>query len=1016
MPILTFKNMLVLKGGMQTLFKTSCIIFLFSFAFSSAAAQEVPDSKGRDFWLTFLPNYHNNRTADDPRLRFGDSLYIFVAASEPTTGVITYRNRFGKEFTENFAINDPANIYTFRVSYYDFELLGLNESGEPAIYAENAKAVKHSFHVETSADVTVYALNQAFTTSDAFLVLPTDALGEDYMIMSYNSDRVRNEIPTPSEFAVVATEDNTEITITPQTFIFGETDLPVVKTLNRGEVYLVQANVLDGEWRADLTGTEVSATKPIAVFAGHQRATTPNSYDFDESKSRDHLVEQMPPIDTWGRRAFLIPYPEPRDADDSKNGATDSYRILSGYDGTEVRVNGAIVATINRGEFFEAPLTQPAVVLTSRPSLIAQFKKTSDVPTGPAASKLSDPFMMLIPPSEQFLNSYRFMNAQAYFYDFENGQRIIEPTYVEQFISLVVPTSSIPAVRLDGAPVPAGRFAPIPGSVYSYAAIRMPDGVHTVEADTNIGLYVYGYGLANSYGYIGGMAFRPIDFQPPQITSEEDCFRVSGLMHDSLISSESYIDSVALPERDQRNVDIRFNQFAKDSLSFSAELFNKFSDGEFTIFGMDGAELFARDTFSIPGFTIGTRFIKGSGEIDAIEEEVPENKERCYTVQIFNYGKYPHSISKLGFLKETPEYRFESPAPLIVQPGDTVNISVCFKSDSGSFTDTLYIESTCTSRNVAVLKLNVVSDNQPPTISQARSSCGDIHVLTVSELLQSDMGIASVEVIENTNMTFSFEGNIPVSARLSGLLTDPFKDGFYTIRTIDSMGNVSELRDTIQGFTIAFPGIAVAGDAIVYNENTIGFLSCDSLKISNYGLLPFHFKNPFMLENVYFSVPPAQFPITLQPGEERWINICYRPLETRSDGFKDTLIFAHNCLVKQIPLRGESIATTFSSNANCEVKLRLTTEKVPAAFSLEQNIPNPVQQETSVSFSVKESGPVKIALYDARGMLVTTILNEYYAAGTYEMQFIVKDIPNGIYMYELQAGAERLNRMMLIAK
>jgi hypothetical protein len=279
------------------------------------------------------------------------------------------------------------------------------------------------------------------------------------------------------------------------------------------------------------------------------------------------------------------------------------------------------------------------------------------------------------------------------------------------------------------------------------------------------------------------------------------------------------------------------------------------------------------------------------------------------------------------------------------------------------------------------------------------------------------MGIASVEVLDSTNITFLLKGDFPETLKLTTRLTDPYHDGFYSIEVKDSVGNTRTLSDTIQGFTIAFPEIEASGPAILYRNNSIGFFSCDSLKIRNYGTLPFVFKNAYMLENIYFSVPQSQLPFTLLPGESRQLNVCYRPLETRGDSlFRDTLIFSHNCLVQYIPLEGESREMTYSGDARCDIKLRLTTEKVPAAFLLKQNAPNPVQESTSITFALKDAAPVKITLYDTRGMAIATLLDESKSAGTYELEFIPKDIANGVYMYELQSGETRLNRTMLIAR
>lgn len=994
--------------------------------FTALAQKEYPDSKGKDFWLTFLPNFHNNKFEDDPRMRLGDSLYIFVAATEPTTGKITYTNRRGQQFVRNFSISNVGQIYTFRVEHSDYEILGLNDSGNESANPENGRILQHSFHVETDKDVTVYALNQAYTTSDAFLVLPTDAVGEKYLIMSYNSDKTsQTDLPTPSEFAIVATENGTEITINATKDVFAENSSTINITLNKGDVYLIQANVLGGDWRADLTGSEIIATKPIAVFSGHQRATTPIYFNFGDRKSRDHLVEQMPPIDTWGSSAFLVPYPIPADAKNgSTNAATDSYRVLSGYDSTVIKVNDGIVATLNRGEFFEAPLQSAAVVKTSRPALVAQFKKTSDISAGPPASKLADPFMMLIPPSEQFLNSYRFINAQAIQYtltinDLGTERIFAEKAYKEQYISVVAQNIALPSVRLDNANVPASEFKPIPGSKFSYATLAVSDGVHTIECDSTIGLYVFGYGAANSYGYIGGMSFRPVDFQPPQYIYADECFKTKGLAYDSLISGASYLDVIEFPESEKINVALTLDRFSEDSAYFSAQLNDIYQDGRFVIKAIDGAELTSRDTVDIPGFTISSQFIKSDYSLEEINEEIPPNKERCYTIRLKNYGKFPQEITIGGLSKPTdPEYRQQGSTNFSrLEPGESIDIPICFKSaNEGEFSNTFFIGNRCTERTLASFKHTVVKDKKSPALAAEKAPCGDRHTLEFSEVLKSDMGLQSVEIIEEKNFTFTSEINFPETVRLSGVLTNPYEDGYYAVRAMDSIGNVTEYRDTIQGFTISFPSIASSGAAITYQENPIGVFSCDSLEIKNHGNFPFVFDNIYTLGNTYFSLPQSQFPITLQPGETRRVQVCYRPLESTEGAFRDTLIFSHNCLLQKIPLEGASVATIYSGEANCGVKLRLTTEKVADAFVLKQNVPNPVQQRTSFTFAVAKPGVIKITLYDSRGTVVAVLLDEKRNAGVYDVEFTPGDLPNGIYFYEMQAGATRISRTMVIAQ
>ena len=151
-------------------------------------------------------------------------------------------------------------------------------------------------------------MDQTITTSDAMMVLPTDVLGKRYRVMSYGSDGKLdtngglNINSTPSEFVVTATEDNTAVTIQPRAQVFGNAKLnPIGLTLNRGESFLVQADITTQMLNSDLTGSVVESNKPVAVFAGHQRSSVPIE-NVNNVSSRDYLLEQMLPISVWGTK------------------------------------------------------------------------------------------------------------------------------------------------------------------------------------------------------------------------------------------------------------------------------------------------------------------------------------------------------------------------------------------------------------------------------------------------------------------------------------------------------------------------------------------------------------------------------------------------------------------------------------------------------------------------------------------------------------------------------------------
>lgn len=116
----------------------------------------------------------------------------------------------------------------------------------------------------------------------------------------------------------------------------------------------------------------------------------------------------------------------------------DIFRILATKDGTNVSVVGTQGFTqdftLAKGEFKE--LSIPSNVFTNIESnqaiLVAQYSKgqTSD-------GVISDPFMMLIPPFEQFQNQYTVSTPSVGFN--------------KHFINLAVPISQKDKIDVDGS-------------------------------------------------------------------------------------------------------------------------------------------------------------------------------------------------------------------------------------------------------------------------------------------------------------------------------------------------------------------------------------------------------------------------------------------------------------------------------------------------------------------------------------------------------------------------------------
>jgi hypothetical protein len=59
---------------------------------------------------------------------------------------------------------------------------------------------------------------------------------------------------------------------------------------------------------------------------------------------------------------------------------------------------------------------------------------------------------------------------------------------------------------------------------------------------------------------------------------------------------------------------------------------------------------------------------------------------------------------------------------------------------------------------------------------------------------------------------------------------------------------------------------------------------------------------------------------------------------------------------------------------------------------------------------------VTLAVYDVLGRLITTIVDEYKPAGTYEVKFDAGKLTSGVYFYSLYVNGFRETRKMILNK
>jgi len=84
---------------------------------------------------------------------------------------------------------------------------------------------------------------------------------------------------------------------------------------------------------------------------------------------------------------------------------------------------------------------------------------------------------------------------------------------------------------------------------------------------------------------------------------------------------------------------------------------------------------------------------------------------------------------------------------------------------------------------------------------------------------------------------------------------------------------------------------------------------------------------------------------------------------------------------------------------------------------LSANYPNPFVQSTTIAYSLKESGPAALSVYNVFGRKVAELVKSgNHAKGIHYVKFEAADLPEGVYFYILRAGDYFETKKMLIIK
>ena len=111
----------------------------------------------------------------------------------------------------------------------------------------------------------------------------------------------------------------------------------------------------------------------------------------------------------------------------------------------------------------------------------------------------------------------------------------------------------------------------------------------------------------------------------------------------------------------------------------------------------------------------------------------------------------------------------------------------------------------------------------------------------------------------------------------------------------------------------------------------------------------------------------------------------------------------------QAPLtEGETREVTFTCN-HTVIAVEHQTEPTPKNIVLYPNYPNPLFKksggnQTTISYTLPKSSRVTLKIYNIKGQLVETLVNEFQQTGYHLVVWNAKDLCSGIYFYRINAG------------
>lgn len=394
--------------------------------------------------------------------------------------------------------------------------------------ALHGTGIGNAFHITSDVPVVAYDIfpygGGPSAITSATLLLPTTAWDTNYLAVL---PWAAGQGPTSQPYVqVIASQDNTQVTISPTTGIVGGPGVaatgpgvPATYNLNRGQV-------LQFTQDPDLSGSPIQSTQPVVVITGNDCMNVPDS----STSACDAGHQMIPPVKALGHEYVGVHHRNRFPGVEEH----PPWRIMGAVAGTTLTYEPAppagAPATIGVGQVVSFETSAPFVVKSQDADhpfyMSGHMTGCTQVSTDTFGDCRGDPETVNTIPPEEFLDDYVFFT---------------DPTYPETSLVVVrqvATDGTFKDVTLDCLAGPIAGWQNVgDGSKYQFTYVDLvtgnfapqngcDNGRHEAKSEVPFGVTVWGWGSGAtggdpsllqfpysqyvSYAYPAGASVQPI--------------------------------------------------------------------------------------------------------------------------------------------------------------------------------------------------------------------------------------------------------------------------------------------------------------------------------------------------------------------------------------------------------------------------------------------------------------------------------------------------------------------------